>query len=206
MPRDGDGMHNKVIVICITLVVVIIAASCDSRRALSPQSRVHGNSLSGPEAVIKAFCALDAEGKRFSRSSSEEEHIYYQGLVDWTNEPDWDNVVIISSYKIGAIKKLQDAAEITVRYDVKGKYSKHLIIFSETIDKINFEVIKTETGWKIRGPIACPHMYAKTLITNLNNRIKDERDSTEKARIRKDINLIKNIKYFCFEKNMQDIY
>jgi hypothetical protein len=112
--------------------------------------------------------------------------------VSWTDEPGWDKVIIISSYNLGDINRLQDTAEVTVEYHVKGKYSAELSLI-EKVERIKFKVIKTEAGWKIKSPIVFPHIYPKTLITNLENRIKDETDSAERAKLQNDVIVIKKL-------------
>jgi hypothetical protein len=181
------------------LFLVLLAASCNSQERQEPSAptpKIQDNGQVTPEAIVKAFCAFDAKGKRFFRSLSEQEHSYYRSLVHWKQDRDWNKAVMISSYKVGKIMQLQDTGEIIVTYQVKGKYSPDVTDIYEKEEKIKYRLAKTETGWKIQGPVTPPHVYPEKLIMNLEKRSKIESDAAKKVKFQNDANLIKNLKYF----------
>jgi hypothetical protein len=206
-PHGSPNRFTKKIgIICLLLGMAIIGSSCDSRGSIEPQPQVLepqviGNGLSGPQAVVTAFCDFDARGKRFFRRLSDKEISYYKGLVHWSEEPDWNTIVIIKNYRLAEIKKDQDAAEIAVTYHIQAGYSAGHILVQEKVEKIKFQLIKTNAGWKIESPAVYPHMYSLALVKKLENRMRHEIKSANRVKIQHDIDVIKNLKYFSFEKN-----
>jgi hypothetical protein len=187
------------------LLIVLIAVSCNYQErnfqeSSAPKPEIDANALPGPETLVKAYCDFDAKGKRFFRSLSDKELSYYRGLVHWDEEPRWDTVVMISNYNIGKTKTSENAAEITVTYQVKGKYSQAVTDIYEKVEKIKYWLVKTETGWKIEGPVTPPHVYPRKLIAILEKRSNYERDAAKKVKFQNDANLIKNLKYFSFKE------
>jgi len=197
--------QKSISALCLIASVAIITLSCDSHGSLAPQPqpqpRVSGNGFSGPETVVKAFCDFDARGKRFLRHLSDKERTFYQSLVHWEAEPVWKKVIIVKNYGIADIKKNHDTAEISVTYHRNAEYAAGNLLIQEKVEKIKFKITKTDTGWKIEGPIVCPHMDAKTLVKKLEYRLRHEENSDIRAKIQQDINVIKNLKYFSFEKS-----
>jgi hypothetical protein len=182
------------------LFLILISSSCNYQEppVSAPAPPLH-DPLS-PEAVVKAFCNFDARGKRLSRSLSIEEKTFYRNLVRWNEEPIGDTVVLISSCKLGTIRRLQDTAQVTVIYEVKGSYSPEAINIFEKIEKVEFMVSQTEAGWKINKPVILAHVYPEKMIVNLEERSKHEGDTEKKAKFQKDANLLKNLKYFSLKK------
>jgi hypothetical protein len=132
---------------------------------------------------------------------SDKETSYYQGLVHWSEEPDWNTVVIIKNYRLAEIIKDQDAAEIAVTYHIQAEYSAGHISIQEKDEKITFQITKTNAGWKIESPAVYPHVYSQALVKKLENSMRHEGEPTNRAKIQHDIAIIKNLKYFSFEKN-----
>jgi hypothetical protein len=197
-------MSSRVISTFIILISVFISVSCSqSNQTELPatfKSAAYDGGMPIPEAVVKAFCDLDAKGKRISRSMLEQDKMFYQSLIQWSEEPVWNGAVIISGYRLGAIKKSQDSAEIAVNYHVQGHYSPDVIDIFEKREKITYQLVRTETGWKITAPINEPHVFPKTLVVKLEKNARSENDSSRKSKYQQDANLLKNIKYFNFTK------
>ena len=133
---------------------------------------------------------------------SDKETSYYQGLVHWSDEPGWNTVVIIKNYRLAEIKKNEDAAEIAVMYHIQAGYSAGHILVQEKIEKIKFQLTKTNAGWKIESPAVYPHMYSQALVKKLEQSMRHEGKSANREKIQQDIDVIKNLKYFSFEKNI----
>jgi hypothetical protein len=195
--RIMDTNHFAVLTVLIISCTIL---SCTNHEPSSPKPVIVAKVLSSPEAVVKAFCDFDSKGRMLLQPLSEEDRAYYRGLIIRDEDPDLDDVTLIADYTLGEIRKRGDAAKITVIYKVKGKYSPDNIKIFNKYERITYKVAKTEEGWKIEGPVVSPHLYPKTLIAALGNRMKYANGASEKVKYQKDINLIKNLKYFSFAK------
>ncbi len=81
-----------------------------------------------------------------------------------------------------------------VEYNVLGKYWDREFIPGNAIEKIPFEVIKTDTGWKITNlSTTVPHIFPKVILERLECMAGEERDLKRLEQIRKDIILIKKL-------------
>jgi hypothetical protein len=192
---------NKIIRTLCIVAALSLTGSCNPRESSKQTNAIQGNGFTSPEAVLQAFCELDAHGKRIPFYSSDEELSFYREMVSWTIEPSWDKVIMISGYKISKKKLLPRCAEIAVTYTVKGRYSPGVTAFYKSMEKIEFRVIETESGWKIQGPVVHPHTYPAMLIQSLQNRVKNAADAKERKKLQKDINLIKNMRRFLLDTN-----
>lgn len=110
--------------------------------------------------IVDLFCSLDMMGYGLGFDFG----IYMGFLVNWEDEPGWDECVFISNYKIQDIKEDINHAQIQVAYTVLGNVTSDEkgMIFKKHNKPLNeiivYNLIKTKTGWKIDKPIIKPHV------------------------------------------------
>jgi len=192
---------NRIIQTLCIVATLSLTGSCNPPESSKPANAIPGNGFTSPEAALQAFCELDARGKSLPFYSPDEDLSLYRKLVSWESEPSWDKVIIISGYTINKMKLMPGCAEIAVTYAVKGKYSADVTSFYKSMERIEFKVIETDSGWKIQGPLVHPHTYPAMLIQSLQHRAKNAADAKERKKLQKDINLIKNMKRFSLGAN-----
>jgi hypothetical protein len=178
---------QKIILMISATVCLASFLGCESKQ------RSYSNSLKTPEEVVRVFCDLDASGTRLS-SSTWWDIVPY---ITWREEAMESAVVIISGYNLTHINKAEHKAEILVEYKVVGKYWDRRFSPGSSIEKISFNVIKTDTGWKITNlGTTVPHIYPQIFLAGLESRAAtaaEERDTESLEQLRKDISLARKI-------------
>lgn len=188
--------HRNVIIGISLLIILFVATLVFFYRSLltclelnivrMSKPKIYSNTLKTPEEIVALFCDMDFTGKRLSSLTWSEILPY----ITWPDEPGWDTVLVVSKYKLSDMKQTNNTANITVEYNVVGKYGTELLQM-EQIEKVPFKVIKTENGWKIESPDSMlPHVSPMTLIANLEGRLKEEQDASVSKRLREEIGIL----------------
>lgn len=106
-----------------------------------------------PEDVVRRYCNLDEQGARLSSERWKET----AALVTWPDEPGWDEVTVITGFRIASVKTTGDQSTVTVAYDVVGVNGKTM---RETVP---FKLTRINKRWQITEPQIQPH--AKSAMT-----------------------------------------
>lgn len=104
-----------------------------------------GGGLGEAASVVEKFCTADAQGARLSSKTSDQT----RSLTTWEDEPGWDEVTIISGFKISKETYSKGKAQVTVIYDVVGK---------RVGKKVTFTLVPVDRQWKIESPQIEPHV------------------------------------------------
>ena len=172
------------------LLIMTVSICLASFLGCRSKPRTYSNSLKTPEDVVKVFCDLDASGTRLS-STTWWDIVPY---ITWREEAMESAVVVISGYNLTSTSKTEDKAEILVEYKVVGKYWDRKFSPGISIEKIPFNVIKTDTGWKITNlGTTVPHIYPQIFLAGLESRAAEERDTESLEQLRKGISLVRKI-------------
>jgi len=113
-----------------------------------------------PVSVVKAYCLHDFQGHRLYGNML----VVY---VTWEKEPQWEGFRVVERYEAGSERRSGSSASVTVRYvvagDVRGTTwqpagtaragSSGTVPLEE---KVRFELIKKDGGWRIAEPRAMP--------------------------------------------------
>jgi hypothetical protein len=128
-------------------------------------SKVEGESTSdlSPKEVVKQFCQFDAEGCRLSSEGLWRT----EPLVAWPGEPGWDNVSIISDYRVIKVETVGEKAMVTVKYFILGSTDSIEFVKSNREKEILFELGMIDGNWKITKPQIPPHVNKETIIKHL---------------------------------------
>jgi hypothetical protein len=118
------------------------------------------------DEVVKAFYSADFNGARLT---PEKYKAVIRPLIVWEHEPGWDTVFVTKRAYVSKSESNEDGkATVEVRYDVLGIWSSDepltLLGFKEVVD---FMVIRTKQGWKIKGPVFYPHVSPEALSRHL---------------------------------------
>jgi hypothetical protein len=142
-----------------TLVLISFGAILVLSGTLSKNSIAEVNSLS-PKQVVQTFCELDSEGQRTNSLG----WVKIKSLVTWPDEPGWDNVILISNYKIIKIETFNNKSNVTVKYSILGSTDSITFEKSSRVELIKFELVKTNKEWKIDRPTIVPHVSKEFVI------------------------------------------
>jgi len=153
------------LLVAALVIAVSLAAGCKGAQ------KNNINPLTTAAETVKAYCELDAAGKRLSSETWKQVLPY----ISWSEEPGWDSVVVITGYQVVAITEHSAThATITVDYQVLGTSSRDFVSMKKT-ESITFSVRKTGKGWKIKSPdFMLPHVLPKPLIAHLESVKNDE--------------------------------
>ena len=147
------------IVAAIVMVASGLPGCKDGKGEKAPR-----NPLATAEETVKAYCDLDANAARLSSETWPKVLPY----IAWTEEPGWDQTVVIGGFRVAAGPVTSDAGEtVTVVYDVRGVLSQDYMPSRRT-ETVRFLVRRTASGWKITDPdFMPPHVMLKTLARHL---------------------------------------
>jgi hypothetical protein len=148
-----------------------------------------------PEEVVKLYCDLDCNGGR-SGQESDVIHCKIWLLVNWFEEPGWDQTWIIDGYEIYNKNIKRDRGTISVVYRVIGICSGNEFYPFCFYQLINFKLVKTEKGWKITDPIIPPHQLKTTFIKYLTKEISLTTDKKRKEELQVLIDRIKDARFW----------
>jgi hypothetical protein len=149
-----------------------------------------------PEEVVKLYCDLDYNGGR-SGQESDVIHCKMWFLVNWFEEPGWDTGVIIDGYEIKDKSIKTTTATISVVYRVIGIFSgDEILMLGPFYQLVNFQLIKSNKGWKINQPIISPHISRESEIKIQEYWLSITKDEKEKEKRKTNIETLKTLLKF----------
>ena len=132
-----------------------------------------------PQKVVEEYCRLDLEGARMSSSTWAK----VKGLVAWEEEPGWDVVVIVATYRLGKPRMLGDEVHVPVTFNVLAKFEGDgPLELAERRERIDYELERQTNRWVIRGPIHPPYVSIATEVRSLRSLYDEEPEGTERKR------------------------
>jgi hypothetical protein len=111
-----------------------------------------------PLDTVRNFCRLDGVGDRLHPIT----WARVAPLVDWTLEPAWDRVVLITGYEILGPRADERSSSILVdvRYTVKSVVAADGIDNEPRIETVTYRLVSADgLSWKIAGPPPPPHVF-----------------------------------------------
>ncbi len=122
-----------------------------------------GAAQTGPQTAVREFCQLDAFGSRVAIQTWPQ----VAPLVEWSLEPAWDEVVLITSYTVGWTENAPDnMLDVEVQYAVSGRVTAAGVHDETSIESVKYRVRGTPTNdWRIVGPPPPPHILATHVDT-----------------------------------------
>lgn len=137
-----------------------------TRRAIMDAVHSAFNNVSNEQdlakRVVQLFCELDAQGLRNTRGGLQR----FRPFISWVDEPSWDRLVVVSGYEIGGSVVQGEMAVVPVYYKVLGEWDGSRLVEDRYNEAILFDLVKTETGWKIDKPRTLrPHVLTNEEYT-----------------------------------------
>ena len=116
-------------------------------------------------SVIKKYCELDSLGVRTDPELKKQITPYVTWNINGKNMS--SEAVLISDCSVGMYAVYGNSARVTVIYNVIGKYADQKETrLRERREHVDFELIKTDDGWKIDKPDdLLPHVMAGNVKT-----------------------------------------
>lgn len=166
----------------LTLVSVIAACA----------ATLSGDSNSGvrptPESVVKQYCQKDFDGARTSsKTYSQMEHLFL-----WPDEPGWDTVTVVKSYRIIASKLRGNIAVVTVEYQSLGEIAAWEFREENKSERVKFTLelgskewvwkkdepvlAASKLAWRITDPIMQPHISIPYAIKHFTWLVQTQHD------------------------------
>jgi hypothetical protein len=111
----------------------------------------------GPQGVVRQFCQVDALGLRVMVAGWPR----VAPLVQWTLEPAWDQVALITGYTVSPPRRDDDGTfSVDVHYSVLGQLTADGLNTESRVETVTFHVdAPDERGWRIIGPPPPPHLF-----------------------------------------------
>jgi hypothetical protein len=97
-----------------------------------------------PIETVRRYVGLRFNGARWSD---------FEAMIVWQDEPGWDSYWLTDRYTVGPAKKAHTSVIVPVTFHRLGLYS-HDFMFKpdQRSVTIQYEVVTTSTGWRIKGP------------------------------------------------------
>lgn len=112
----------------------------------------------GPQATVRRFCQLDAQGARARPDGWGE----IAPLVAWRFEPAWEEVVVIDNYEVTGAEGLSSSGRlVTVRYQVIARVTGDGVDAETFVETVTLNLLPSgDGGWVIAGPSLPPHVFS----------------------------------------------
>jgi len=115
--------------------------------------------------IVRRYCQLDSEGARLGGGSDGQ----IQELSEWEEEPGWDSVVVIKSYRTKLQQIDATHTSVLVTYEEYGKLEGNQFSAQQTSEEVVFTLTKVGSDWKIRSPKLPPHVRPAALVAHINH-------------------------------------
>ena len=170
-------MKNKIILIIAYVLIIESIGFCIA--------------IDKPEFIVKKYCQADYNGEGLSTDRFKK-NIW--PLLAWDEEypgTGWDTCDVIKDFKIIKVDVDDKNAIVKVKYHVLGKWGVKFIK-NDHYDKVDFHLIMTDTGWKIKDDFY-PRISIDAALRQMED-ILQERESMEDQKdiFKKEIEQLKN--------------
>jgi hypothetical protein len=111
----------------------------------------------GPQGIVRQFCRADGLGERVKVQG----WLAVAPLVEWSFEPAWDHVVLVTGYEVGSPRSSENGAfAVDVRYTVVAQLSALGLDADMHVETVTLRLHAPDNGWRIIGPPPPPHLFA----------------------------------------------
>lgn len=147
--------------LALTLVVLSgVITTCGQPRQGSPG----GGDIRAPAHLVAEYLARDSRGERLRPAP------WFRLVSAWEDEPAWDAMTLIRSFRVGQGSIEQDSARIEVTYDVVGTLEgtpeglpMKLVPRQET-QRVEFVLSRAQGHWVVASPSINPHVLADSIL------------------------------------------
>lgn len=130
--------------------------------------------------VLAKYLAADFAGSRIMAQTE----AATAKAVTWTEEPPWDQVVVVARYSIVKVKSKRKATKVTVQFENLGELKGEVYFPDPVKEETTFDVVRKFGSWKVDRPILVPHISVASAQKYLQEQLKKLEPNSEK---RKDI-------------------
>ncbi len=114
-----------------------------------------------PEQVAASFCERDGHGERLRPGGWPA----IAPLVEWELEPAWDEVVLITGYEVGGLRRGEQGLEVQVQYSVVARVTGQGVREVSEVEPAILRLVEAGAAgggepWRIAGPPPPPHVFA----------------------------------------------
>jgi hypothetical protein len=112
-----------------------------------------------PAEVVRQYCEFDFKIGRISSENFEKQ----PPVTTWDEEPGWDGVEVVSSFKIVSSNQSEDRAVVTIKWQVLGEFSGEKVTAGQKEEVVEYQLKLVGGLWKIDSPVLSPHVSVATL-------------------------------------------
>lgn len=124
----------------------------------------HAAGVTAPADVVAEYLARDSRGERLRPSP------WFRSVSVWEDEPGWDALTLIRSFRVENDTVDGDSARVQVVYEVMGSLQgtpegtpMELVPAIET-QRVEFVLAKVEGRWLVAFPSINPHVLADSIM------------------------------------------
>jgi hypothetical protein len=139
-----------------------------------------------PTELLKKYLSLDLHGARLEPMSQQALKPY----VDWTDEPVWGQVVVVSAFQVPEdVKRWQILSNldviIPVAFEVLGSVYLESGTFLEErkTEEIRFHIKAIRGLWRIVDPIVPPHVSQKRMVNYVRQALLEEKEPSKAEKL-----------------------
>lgn len=144
-----------------TLVVLLgVSTACGQSR----QGSAAAGNIETPADVVAEYLARDSRGERLKPTP------WFRSVSAWEDEPAWDAITLIRSFRVGHDSIDADSARIEVTYEVVGglegtpEGAPMKLVPREETQLVQFVLAKTQGHWLVASPPINPHVLADSIL------------------------------------------
>lgn len=121
-------------------------------------------SVEAPVAVVGEYLTRDSRGERLQPSP------WFRSVSAWADEPGWDALTLIHSFRVESDSVYGDSARVRVAYEVVGSLQgtpegtpMYLFPGAET-QRVEFVLARVQDRWLVASPSINPHVLADSIL------------------------------------------
>lgn len=115
-----------------------------------------------PVQLVREYVTRDSRGERLGANP------WFRSVVDWPDEPGYDEFTVITGFDIRPLVVTTDTARVRVTYHRAGRIetgeSSARFVADDSLEVETFVVARTGEGWRIVEPQINQHILAKSVL------------------------------------------
>jgi hypothetical protein len=157
-------------------VLIVLLGGLLSFPAMA-KSKSTSSSLA-PHDIVQKYLAADFSGSRVFK----DDKAATTQLVTWTEEPPWDQIIIVGHYAVTKTKTKRKIAKVGVKYSNLGELKGDLFFADPASEETTFETVRRGHAWRLDRPILVPHISVSTAEKYLRDQQKSLDPNSERAK------------------------
>lgn len=142
------------------------------------QAKRHHSSSPPPRDLIEKYLSADFNGSRINNDTA----AATAKNVTWTEEPPWEQVIIVGHYHVGKQKNRRHMAKVNVKFENLGELKGDIFYPDTNVEEVTFGMVRSGGAWKIDRPILVPHISVSTAEKFVTSQLAQAKPNSDRAK------------------------